>query len=318
MENETAGDPITGVLWTRRTTRAVAEELGHHGIAVCDRTVARLLAASGYALRVNHKKLSGRTHPDRDAQFTSIAALRARADTDAIPIISVDTKKKELVGRFHNPGSKWGRTPELVNDHDFRSSADGIAVPYAIYDLHANHGSFYVGRSHDTPEFAVECIENWWTAEGRERYPDATELFILADNGGSNGSHPRAWKYFLQHVLATPHALDVTIAHYPSGASKWNPIEHRLFSEVSKNWAGVPLESFETILNYLRTTTTETGLAVTASLVEKEYCKGIRIDDEQMGGINIKRQGAVPKWNYTIRPLTPDIASNPDLEPQIC
>ena len=319
MEPDIAGDPECGLRWTRRTTGAIADELKEvHGIAVCDRTVARVLAAAGFRLRVNRKQLSGRSHPDRDAQFDRIAELRARCADAAIPIISVDTKKKELIGRFRNPGAKWGRVPEPVNDHDFRSDADGIAVPYAIYDLSANAGTFFVGLSHDTPEFAAECIAGWWRSEGKLRYPDAKELCILADSGGSNGCHPRAWKYFLQNRLADPCGLDVTVAHYPSGASKWNPIEHRLFSEVSKNWAGVPLETTDTILSYLRSTKTGTGLTVRASLVEKTYEKGIKIDDRTMELLNIERHGTIPRWNYRIRKQTPDPAECMAPQCQIC
>ena len=237
LEPDIAGDPESGLRWTRRTTRAVAEEVHEElDFLIRDRTAARLLRATGYALRVNQKRLAGAEHPDRDAQFDAIAALRSRCMEAGIPIISVDTKKKELVGRFRNPGARWGRVADQVNDHDFRSDADGIAVPYAIYDLQANTGTFFVSLSHDTPQFAAECIASWWTGEGQEHYPDATELCILADSGGSNGCRPRAWKYFLQHSVANPCNLELCIAHYPTGASKWNPIEHHLFSEVSKNW----------------------------------------------------------------------------------
>lgn len=303
MENDTAGCPVSGQLWTRRTTASVAEQVHRlYGIDICDRTVSRLLREHGYALRVNHKSIASCNPAQRDGQFAMIAVLRARGERNNIPVISVDTKKKELVGRFRNPGAKWGRTPEKVNDHDFRSHADGIAVPYGIYDPHANAGSFYVGCSHDTPQFAVECIASWWHSEGRLRYPDATEIVILADAGGSNGCRPRAWKYFLQHALANRFNLQVTVAHYPAGASKYNPIEHRLFSEVSKHWAGVPLQSFEIILRYLKTTTTRTGLSVSATLVEDEYEKGIKISQPQMKSLNLEYSNTIPQWNYSIKP----------------
>ena len=184
-------------------------------------------------------------------------------------------------------------------------------MPYAVYDLQANTGTFYVSLSYDTPQFAADCIARWWTSEGRRRYPDATELHVLADGGGSNGYRSRAWKYYLQHTLANPHKLDVTVAHYPSGASKWNPIEHRLFSEVSKNWAGVPLESLDTVLNYLRSTTTQSGLSVRATQIETEYHKGIRIDDTTMRQLNIERHPTIPAWNYTIRPQAGQTHSAP-------
>jgi len=302
MKHETAGDPMNGLKWTRRTTAKIAAELQSLGIQVSARTVAGLLKKMGFSLRVNHKKLSGSSHPDRDAQFSRIAELRERCAAEHLPVISVDTKKKELVGAFKNQGAKWDREPVLVNDHDFRSDADGIAVPYGVYDLQANRGTLFVGTSYDTPEFAVDCVENWWRIEGRMRYPDADRLAILADGGGSNGSNCRAWKNGLQRRLCNLHGLTVTVAHYPTGASKWNPIEHRLFSELSKNWAGRPLDSHETILKYARTTTTRTGLRVRARLVQRRYEKGIKITDAEMQALAIKKDDALPKWNYVIRP----------------
>ena len=264
MTHETAGDPVSGLKWTRRTTAKLADELRGLGIHVCPQTVARLLKAMGYSLRVNHKKLAGASNPNRDRQFRHITDLRGRCAADNSPLISVDTKKKELVGTFRNPGAKWDRSPELVNDHDFRSDADGRAVPYGIYDPRANAGTVFVGRTADTPAFAVDCIEKWWRTEGRKRYPEAKTLQILADGGGSNSCTARAWKFNLQHRFCNRHGLPVRVAHYPPATSKWNPIEHRLFCEISKNWAGRPLDSFETILKYLRTTRTSTGLRVRA------------------------------------------------------
>ena len=254
----------------------------------------------GFSLRVNHKKLSGSSHPDRDAQFARIAELRERCAAEHLPLISVDTKKKELVGAFKNAGAKWDREPVLVNDHDFRSDADGIAVPYGVYDLQANCGTLFVGTSYDTPGFAVDCVEKWWRSEGQQRYAGADRLAILADGGGSNGSRCRAWKMGLQRRLCDRHGLSVTVAHYPPGASKWNPIEHRFFSELSKNWAGRPLDSLETILKYARTTTTSTGLHVRAHLVRRRYEKGIKVTDAQMRELAITKDEALPMWNYTI------------------
>ena len=256
----------------------------------------------GFSLRVNHKKLSGSSHPDRDAQFGHIAELRERCVSEHVPIISVDTKKKELVGVFKNAGAKWDREPVLVNDHDFRSDAEGIAVPYGVYDLHANRGTLFVGTSYDTPEFAVDCVEKWWRSEGHPRYAGADRLTILADGGGSNGSRCRAWKLGLQRRLCDRHRIAVTVAHYPTGASKWNPIEHRFFSELSKNWAGRPLDSLETILRYARTTTTKTGLRVRAHLVRRQYHKNAKITAAQMRGLAIAGDEALPAWNYTVRP----------------
>jgi len=302
MQHDTAGDPITGLKWTRKTTAKVAAELKRLGIFVSDRTVARLLKQMGFALRVNHKKLSGACPQDRDAQFTHIAEVRERFAAQGLPLISVDTKKKELVGCFKNAGTSWERQPLLVNDHDFRSDAIGIAIPYGIYDLRANRGTVFVGNSHDTPEFAVECVQTWWRTEGRQRHPNAAQLAILADGGGSNASNSRAWKYGLQTRLCNRFGLTITVAHYPPGASKWNPIEHRLFSEISKNWAGRPLDSFQTILNYIQTTTTSTGLCVEAHLIENIYEKGVRITDAQMRELDITKDEFLPRWNYTLRP----------------
>ena len=302
MKHETAGDPMSGLKWTRRTTAKIAAELQSLGIQVSARTVAGLLTGMGFSLRVNHKKLSGSSHPERDAQFARIAELREHCAAEHLPVISIDTKKKELVGVFKNAGAKWDREPVLVNDHDFPSEADGIAVPYGVYDLHANRGTLFVSSSYDTPEFAVDCVERWWRSEGQQRYPGADRLAILADGGGSNGSRCRAWKMGLQRRLCDHHGLSVTVAHYPPGASKWNPIEHRFFSELSKNWAGRPLDSPETILKYARTTSTSTGLRVRAHLVRRRYEKGIKISDAQMRELAITKDEALPTWNYTIAP----------------
>jgi len=302
MEHETAGDPITGLKWTHKTTEKIATELSSLGIAVSARTVAKLLKRMGFSLRVNHKKRSNGSPQQRDAQFVYISELRERFAGEANPVISVDSKKKELVGQFKNSGTAWHQEPVLVNDHDFRSDADGIAIPYGIYDLRSNRGTVFVGTTHDTPEFAVDAVERWWRGEGRKRYPNSSNLAILADGGGSNGSRCRFWKHALQQKLCDRHGLEVTVAHYPPGASKWNPIEHRLFSEVSKNWAGRPLDGYETILNYLRTTTTSTGLRVKAHLVRKSYRKGKKISNAEMKKLPIKKHDVHPQWNYTLSP----------------
>ncbi len=302
MEHDTAGDPMGGLKWTHRTTAKIAAELCSAGIYVSAGTVARLLKEMGYSLRVNHKKLSNGSTTERDEQFAQIAELRERCASNGSPIISVDTKKKELVGCFRNAGVAWNRNPVTVNDHDFRSDAEGIAIPYGIYDLHTNQGTLFVGMSYDTPQFAVDSIEKWWRSEGRKRYSASRQLAILADAGGSNGARPRAWKHGLQDRLCNRHGLAVTVAHYPSGASKWNPIEHRLFSEISKNWSGRPLDSYETILNHIRTTRTSTGLSVRAHLVRKQYTKGVTIDDAQMRQLALEKHEPLPQWNYTLRP----------------
>jgi len=303
MKNETAGDPMTGLKWTRKTTEKVAKELRSLGIEVGARTVAKLLRKMRFSLRVNHKKRSSGSPRERDAQFTQIANLRERFAAAGNPVISVDTKKKELVGSFRNAGRSWQQEAIAVNDHDFRSLAVGVAIPQGIYDLHANRGSVFVGTSHNTPEFATECIEKWWRQEGKKRYPHATELGILADGGGSNGYKCRAWKHGLYEQLCRRHGLTVTLAHYPPGASKWNPIEHRLFSEISKNWAGRPLDSYDTVLNYIRTTKTSTGLRVRAQLSRKSYKMGLSIGDAQMRKLPLHTGSTLPQWNYTLRPV---------------
>ena len=303
MEHETAGDPMTGLKWTRRTTEKIARELANlGGIEVSANTVGRILKELGYSLRVNHKKIASGTGPERDAQFKQIAASRDRFSKRGLPVISVDTKKKELVGNFKNPGTAWNKQAIAVKDHDFRSQGLGLAVPYGIYDIQANRGSVFVGASHDTPQFAVSSIEKWWRYDGRHRYTKAKELLILADCGGSNGYRCRAWKHELQQ-FSNRHRIKITVSHYPPGTSKWNPIEHRLFSAISKNWAGCPLDSFATIKNYISTTSTTTGLAVKAYIDPKIYAKGIKINVDQMNQLNIRKHDALPNLNYTFTPL---------------
>lgn len=293
---------MNSLKWTRKTTEKIAAELSLAGVNVSANTVARLLEQLGYRLRTNEKKLPLCSPADRNAQFQQIAALRQAFAAKALPILSIDTKKKEQVALFKNAGKEWALERRPVLDHDFPSSAKGVAIPYGIYLPLPNSGSVFVGTSHDTPEFAVDCVEAWWRLDGRERFPTADHVLILADGGGSNGARCRAWKYFLQHHLCDPHHLTVTVAHYPSGASKWNPIEHRLFSEISKNWAGVPLDSYESILNFIRTTTTKTGLRVQSTLVNREYETGVRITKRQMASLSIEHSPLLPRWTYTIRP----------------
>jgi hypothetical protein len=302
MEHDTAGDPMTGIRWTRRTTEKIAEELAKIGIHVCANTVAKLLKELDYRLRVNHKKLSGTKDPSRDEQFAYIAAQRRSFAERGLPIISIDSKKRELVGNFKNAGATWCTQPTLVNDHDFPSDADGVALPYGIYDLTANHGCLFVGTSHDTPAFAVDNLDRWWNYHGRRRYPAARELLALADSGGSNGARTRAWKHALQERLCDRHGLTVTVCHYPTSASKWNPIEHRMFSEISKNWAGQPLDRYETILNYARTTRTSTGLRINAYLVDTDYQTGVKISDAAMKQLRLQPHDTQPTRNYTLSP----------------
>jgi Rhodopirellula transposase DDE domain len=302
LEHDTAGDPMTGLRWSRRTTIRISEELGQLGIAVCPNTVAHLLHQMGYSLRVNHKQISTHSSPDRNLQFEYLAELRGRFQRRHLPIISVDTKKRELVGNFRNPGRRWECRPRRVFDHDFRTDSIGVAIPYGIYDITENRGAVVVGVSHDTAAFAAHAIAHWWQQEGSQRYSGSRQLLILADTGGSNSYRCYAWKTELQSQLANSFDLAVTVAHYPTGASKWNPIEHRLFSEVSRNWAGEPLDSYQKILNYARTTKTQTGLTVTAYLDRRQYPCGLKPTPQQVASLRLKRHEILPKWNYTIKP----------------
>jgi hypothetical protein len=286
----------------RKTIRNVAAELNKADIQVSPTTVGRILKELGFSLRVNAKKISTVSSVDRDKQFSYITDMRERYCFNGDPIISIDTKKKELVGNFKNQGKSWNQEPIEVNDHDFRSDAIGKAIPYGIYDVCANRGSIFVGVSHDTPHFSVENLEKWWRYNGRHRYPGSRELLILADCGGSNRPTSRVWKYGLQDKLVQRYGINVTVSHYPPGASKWNPIEHRLFCEISKNWAGQPLTSYETILNYIRTTKTSTGLKVKGYLVSKDYPLGVKISDEMLSRVCIRTHNVLPCWNYTIGP----------------
>ena len=306
MVYETAGDPMTGLKWTRKTTECIAMELRKLDITVSPNTVSALLRDLGYSMRVNHKKIAAagngkaEDREKRDAQFNHIAAMRKRFALRGEPIISVDTKKKELIGNFKNNGTAWRQNAVLVNDHDFPSMADGKAIPYGVYDVMANRGSVVIGTSHDTPAFAASSIGLWWKKEGRHNYPHAERLLILADNGGSNRPHSGEWLNGLSRHLCNRYGLSVTVCHYPPGASKWNPIEHRLFSEISKNWAGVPLCSYETVLRYIRTTATKTGLRVKAYVNNKFFPVKQKTPKDILASIKIKKDRFLPKWNYTI------------------
>jgi DDE family transposase len=293
---------MTGLRWSRRTTSTIAEELVQLGIPVAPNTVARLLHQMGYSLRVNHKQIATTVSPDRNLQFEYLAELRDRFRRRHLPIVSVDSKKRELVGNFKNPGRRWECAPRRVYDHDFRSDSIGVAIPYGIYDVRENRGALVVGVSHDTPAFAAHAISHWWRQEGSLRYRGSRQLLILADTGGSNSARCHAWKTELQSQLANSFALAVTVAHYPSGASKWNPIEHRLFSEVSRNWAAEPLDSYQKILNFARTTRTQTGLTVTAYLDRRFYPCGLKPSPDQIASLRLHRHETLPEWNYTIRP----------------
>jgi hypothetical protein len=289
--------------WVRSSLRQLSRRLTAAGHPVSHQTVGRLLKDLEYALHVNAKKLAASAaHPDRAEQFAYIAAQREVFRAAGLPIISVDTKKKELVGNFKNAGRAWSRDADAVNVHDFLAEGLGRAVPYGVYDVGANRGSVYVGASGDPPQFAVEAIARWWEGGGGAAYPEADRLLILADAGGSNGCRPRLWKQQLQERVCDRLGLTVTVCHYPTGCSKWTPIEHRLFSQISLNWAGKPLRTWETLLGCIRATTTVTGLTVDAYLVEGVYPTGQTVATAAMEALLLDRHDVCPIWNYTLRP----------------
>jgi len=302
LKHDTAGDPMTGLRWTRKTTEKVAQELNREGIAIGRQTVSRLLYQMRYPLKVNRKTIARQRSPCRNQQFVHIAREKQRRIEQGLPIISVDAKKKEMVGNFENSGAIWTREPVAVADHDFRGDAKGMAIPYGIYDPVGNRGSLFIGTSHETSEFAAEAIHRWWDQEGRKRYPGAADLLILCDSGGSSDYRRWAWKDQIIQKLCNPFGLKVTVCHYPPGASKWNPIEHRLFSFISLNWAGRPLDSYQTILNYARTTTTAAGLTVSAAMIKGSFETGQTVSEERRQALRITRARILPQWNYTLWP----------------
>lgn len=302
MKDDTAGDPISGIKWARKAAEKISLQLRRMRIWVSPSTVRRLLKKLDFHLHVNKKTICSTRSADRDRQFKSIRRARNRFEREGWPMVSVDTKKREMIGLFKNPGAMWAKTATAVNDHDFRKDAVGVAVSYGIYDPQANRGHLVVGTSRDTSQFAGDALALWWKREGRNRYPDADRLLVLADCGGSNGNRRAAWKCALQDKLCNAFGLRVTVAHYPPGASKWNPIEHRLFSEISKNWAGQPLISYETMLKHIRTTKTKRGLKVRATLLNRIYLTGQKPDAGQISRLRLRRHRALPAWNYTVAP----------------
>ena len=303
LEETTAGDPMSQLRWTSKSTRTMAEELSRLGHPVTWVTVARCLDDMGYSLQANRKSKEGPQHANRDAQFRYInRQVKAFLKTGA-PVISVDAKKKELVGPFKNGGRTWrpkGK-PQEVSTKDFPSLAQGKALPYGVYDTGQNRAVVNVGITHDTAEFAVESIRRWWKLAGRRSYRAAERLLVCADAGGSNGNRLRAWKLHLQQ-MADEIRIPITVCHYPPGTSKWNKIEHRLFSFISLNWRGQPLINYETIINLIGGTKTRTGLKVKAVLDTHDYETGIKVSDEQLGEIRLRRHRVHPAWNYTILP----------------
>lgn len=308
VEPVTRGDPESPLRWTCKSLRRLATELGELGFSVSHTSIGGLLKDLGYSLQGNRKTLEGTSHPDRNAQFEYINAQVEKALKHGQPVISVDTKKKELVGQFKNNGKEWRPEgdPEKVNVHDFINKELGRANPYGVYDLANNAGWVSVGTDHDTASFAVSTIHRWWLAMGSPLYPDAKELLITADGGGSNGSRVRLWKLELQR-LSDKLGIPIRVSHFPPGTSKWNKIEHRLFSHISMNWRGKPLVSHEVIVNLIAATTTRKGLQVRAELDSNLYPKGIKVTDEEFAAINIVRDKFHGEWNYTIMPTAKQI-----------
>jgi Rhodopirellula transposase DDE domain len=303
VEETTAGDPMSPLKWTSKSTRTIADELTRSGHPISSVTVGRCLEDMGYTLQANVKTREGPQHPNRDAQFRylnrQVKAFRRVGD----PVISVDTKKKELVGAFKNAGRRWlpqGK-PDEVTVHDFPHLGQGKAIPYGAYDIARNRAVVNVGVTHETAEFAVESIRRWWHLDGKRHYRGTRRLLICADSGGSNGNRQRAWKLHLQ-ALSDETGMAITVCHYPPGTSKWNQIEHRLFSFISLNWQGKPLINFETVVNLIGGTRTRTGLKVKAVLDTSEYETGVEISKEEIDQIRLKRHKVHPDWNYTLLP----------------
>jgi hypothetical protein len=303
LQDAVAGDPMTGLKWTHKSTRRLSAALHRLGFHACPNTVARLLRARGFSLHACRKQLAETGHRDRDRQYRYLIRLRRLYLTHGWPVISVDTKKKEWVANFRNPGRCWRRQPRRVLAHDFPSWAEGPAIPYGIYDLARNEGYVVVGTSHDTPTFAVAAIRRWWLAGGRHRYHGAKRLLIEADSGGSNDYRKWGWKVALQ-ALADETGLVITVTHFPPGASKWNPIDHRMFSLISGNWAGEPLTSYETVLKSIRATQSSAGFRCRASLDRKQYEAQHRVLPEERARVRLQRRKVLPEWNYTITPHT--------------
>jgi len=303
VEPDERGDPMSPLRWTTKSTRTLAAELTRQGHRVSADTVGDLLRGEGFSLQANAKTIEGRQHPDRDGQFRYINEQVKDHQDAADPVISVDTKKKELVGQYKNAGQQWRPhgDPVAVHTHDFPDAELGKAVPYGIYDLSANTGWVNVGTDHDTAAFAVESIRRWWNTTGRSDYPRSGRLLITADAGGSNGYRTRAWKAELA-ALAVQTGLEVTVCHFPPGTSKWNKVEHRLFAHITMNWRGRPLSSHEVIVQTIAATTTGTGLRVHAELDTGSYDTGIRIGDRQLDALPLTRHDWHGDWNYTLHP----------------
>ena len=307
LEPVTRGDPQSPLLWTCKSTRNLADELVRLGHPVSHDTVGRLLEDMDYSLQANRKTREGKEHPDRDAQFLYLNGRVRQFQRRGQPVVSIDTKKKEVLGDFKNSGREWRPqgSPERVRTHDFRDKELGIGIPYGIYDLTRNHGWVSVGIDHDTAEFATETLRRWWEGMGSWSYPEAEELLLTADGGGSNGSRSRLWKVCLQR-LADVLGLRISVCHFPPGTSKWNKIEHRMFCHITENWRGKPLVSRAVIVNRIGSTKTRTGLQIKAELDTNSYATGIKVTDAELSTVQIKHAKFHGNWNYTISPhITP-------------
>lgn len=297
MDPDTGGDPEGHRIYTRSSLRSLADRFGRASRT----TIARLLRPLGYSLKTNVKRLIGKPHPQRDKQYRFIQRVKAMYLRHGQPVISVDAKKSELIGNFKNAGRRLCKEADVVNTYDFRSEAEHRAIPYGVYDQRANHGFVMLGISAATAMFAVAAIRRWYESHGKSRYAGATHIMIEADAGGCNGHRPRLWKRELQN-WADETGLTITVCHYPTGASKWNPIEHRLFSQISRNWAGTPLRSLEKMIGLIRGTKTTAGLSVDAELDETNYEKAIKVSDHETNALRLKRRNLCPNLNYTISP----------------
>ncbi len=302
MSDDIAGCPVSSIKWSRRSTYRLSQELKEQSISACPNSVGAILKANKFSLKANRKCVVRTQHPDRNRQFEIIAETRKRFEDRGQPIISVDSKKKELIGNFKNPGRTWCREAEQVLDHDFRSYADGLATPYGIFEPCFNAGTVVLGVSSDTSAFAVDCIELWLTEFAPKRYQNIKELLILCDGGGSNGFRTRLWKYSLYQELSVKHGIIIRVCHYPTGASKWNPVEHRLFGPITANWQGRPLRSFDVALECIRCTTTKRGLIVDATINTKEYQRGVKVSESQIKNLNLLWHDELPQWNYSFVP----------------
>ena len=303
LNETTSGDPMSLMKWTSKSVRKMEEQLSSIGHNISYRTIHRVLQDMGYSLQSNRKSLSRENNPNRDQQFKLINRKVNKFIKEGFPVISVDSKKKELVGKFKNRGKTWRKkgSPILVEDHDYLSRSFGKAVPYGAYDIGRNEGFVNVGISSETAEFAVNSIKGWWSQFGKKNYPNANKLLICADGGGGNGHSNRLWKLSLQR-FANKVGIEIFVCHYPPGTSKWNKIEHRMFSYISLNWRGTPLESYETIIELIGSTKTETGLKIKAKLDKREYETGKEVSDEVFSEINIVKNKVLPQWNYSILP----------------